>query len=293
MQFKKFSSLENTYKQKSVDRVKNSDLGSSEFFVTEKVHGANFCFYCDGVDIKVASRNQFVDGSFYNCQEVVDLNKEKIFALQKPIGSDIQVFGELCGQGIRKEINYGEKKFLAFDLVIDVSAINKKEAFSLFKEFNIDTVPFIGLMSLDEALSLEVEFESNAGTGVTEGIVIEPVNPSFIGESRVYFKKKSKAFSEKKNESKEKIKAVISDKDKDKLSDLLQYVNSSRLSNVISKIGLVEWKDFGKLTGLLSQDAMNESEIEKQDFDDWNSVKKYLSKECADIVREYLKSMEE
>lgn len=63
MEFKKFSSLENTYRQNLIDKVQYEGKDGGAWIVTEKIHGANFSFWCDGIEVKTASRTQFVYGT--------------------------------------------------------------------------------------------------------------------------------------------------------------------------------------------------------------------------------------
>lgn len=289
MQFKKFSSLENTYREKSIERIRNSEIAGKDFFVTEKIHGANFAFYWDGSEVRVASRNQFVDGGFYGCKEVVERVKPKFVKMCKTLMStDLIMYGELCGKGVFGSPDYGEKQFRGFDLVVSGNAMNKDDAFELMLDAEIDVVPFIGVMELEEALAYNVERESNIGKGTMEGVVIEPLEPHWFGESRCYLKKKSTGFSEKKQKKIKDAEVDLSLSDTKKLGELSQYATEARVMSVISKIGEVGWSDFGKVSGLYVQDALAESEIDKDDFENWNRSRKVFIQECQSVVRSVL-----
>lgn len=120
MEFKKFSSLENTYRQNLIDKVQYEGKDGGVWVATEKIHGANFSFWCNGDEVKVASRSQFVDGTFYNCQSVINRYAEGILTwCQEKNVKDFVVYGELYGDGIQKEVKYGQKDFAAFDIVIE------------------------------------------------------------------------------------------------------------------------------------------------------------------------------
>src|ERR1043165_5098571 len=121
MNFKKFNSLENTYRQNLIDKVQYEGKDSGQWIVTEKIHGANFSFWCDGHEVLTASRTQFVDGTFFSCQAVINKYSEKILGLHRSnrLGSVLVVYGELFGGNIQKEVFYGDKGFIAFDLVWD------------------------------------------------------------------------------------------------------------------------------------------------------------------------------
>lgn len=76
MQFTKFSSLENTYNKKLIDKIVYEGLDSGTWMVTSKIHGANFSFWYNGSDFQVASRTQFVDGTFFGCQGVINMHQQ-------------------------------------------------------------------------------------------------------------------------------------------------------------------------------------------------------------------------
>ena len=107
MEFHKFSNLENTYRQNLIDKVQYEGKDVGEWVVTEKIHGANFSFWCDGTEVKVASRSQFVDGTFYNCQAVINRYSEGILNWCQGFGvKTFIVYGELFGGNIQKEVKY-------------------------------------------------------------------------------------------------------------------------------------------------------------------------------------------
>ena len=88
MEFKKFSSLENTYRQATIDKIIYELLDQGDWVATEKVHGANFSFWFDGSELRVASRTQFVDGTFYGCQPVIDRYTQTIKDRYKALGGN-------------------------------------------------------------------------------------------------------------------------------------------------------------------------------------------------------------
>ena len=68
MKFKSFTKLTNTHKSKSINDIRALGYDKELWVVTEKLDGANFSFWYNGTDFKVASRSRFVDGTFFNCQ---------------------------------------------------------------------------------------------------------------------------------------------------------------------------------------------------------------------------------
>lgn len=305
MEFKKFNSLENTYRQNLIDKVQYEGKNDGLWIVTEKIHGANFSFWCDGNQVKVGSRSQFVDGTFYNCQAVIDRYSEAVLqthhCICKP-GDILVIYGELFGDGIQKEVKYGEKDFRAFDVMVNGEIKNKIEAFNLVRFASINTAPVLHTGAFKECMEINNVFrslltpENYENDNFAEGVVIEPIQPNwFTNGSRIYFKNKTEAFSEKKRQPKEKKVFELSEEENNLLNLLLEYNTESRVSNVISKIGQVSNKDFGRILGLTLQDLMEDftkdtSRNPKEEVANWKDFLKMLQAEVTQIMRsEFLK----
>ena len=309
MEFHKFSSLENTYRQNLINKVQYEGKDVGEWIVTEKIHGANFSFWCDGTEVKVASRSQFVDGTFYNCQAVINRYQEQTMQLwlNESMGDDrviVVVFGELFGGNIQKEVQYGEKDFRAFDVVVDGVPLNKALAQEVCTKVGLPFTPVLFTGSFKECLGVNNTFQSILtpegfeGENISEGLVIEPVEPAwFANGSRVYFKNKTESFSEKNRRPKEKQVFELSKQESDLLNELLIYSTEQRVSNVISKIGQVTNKDFGRILGLTVQDILEdftkdtERDAKAEAEENWKHFHKLLSAEVGKTVREQFVKM--
>lgn len=305
MEFNKFSSLENTYRQNLIDKVQYEGKDGGLWMATEKLHGANFSFWCDGTEVKVASRTQFVDGTFYNCQAVINKYQDCVMDLWRECSQgcrekiDVVVYGELFGGNVQKEVEYGEKNFNAFDVVINGTPTNKQEAAYICREVGIPFVPVIAIGTFAECLALSNTFKSALTPegyeeeNTSEGLVIEPVTPNWFNNgSRIYFKNKTEGFSEKKRKPKEHIVFELSDEESELMNELLTYNTTQRVSNVISKIGQVTNKDFGKILGLTTQDLLEEFTKETEQDpkqiaeDNWKQFLKLLQAEVVKEVRD-------
>ena len=296
MEFKKFTSLENTYKEKVIDHIRLNH-GKGHWWVSEKIDGANFSIWVNAQETKFASRNQWVDSNFYGAEEIILDVAAKVEALFKKLGvSEIVVYGELFGEGIQKRINYGTKKFAAFDIVVDGEHLPFCEMECLCNTHGIDMVPVIAVgLTLDEALDQQEVFNSHLSpTGdKAEGISIAPILPTWSGNgSRVWLKKKSETFSEKSVNKRPKPTTQLEDSDLEVLNGLLEYVNDNRVLSAISKHGTVTSKDFGKILGMIMQDIFEDAASDgfemsqAKDMDNWKGINKALQKEVQDCVRE-------
>lgn len=284
MEFNKFPSLTDVSKQRTLFAIVEQKI-EGPWIVTEKIDGANFCFYTDGVRVEVASRTQFVAGDFFSCQAVVERYAEKVKQLYKAAYAEfgvtgvLRVYGELYGPNINGRINYGEKDFVAFDLVYGVASqgiampCNKVDVKPICEEFGIPSVPVLGIYdTLDEALKVENSFKSfltpegHEGDNFAEGVVIEPCKAQwFANGSRVYLKNRAPEFMETANikRSVPKEAVVLPEHVQEVVSEMLAYLTENRVYNVVSKIGEVGEKDFGKLLALTVQDAKEDYEKDK------------------------------
>lgn len=310
MEFKRFSSLENTYRQNLIDKVQYEGKDGGLWIATEKLHGANFSFWCDGTEVKVASRTQFVGGTFYNCQAVINKYSDKVISLFNALPADthqIVIYGELFGGNVQKEVEYGEKDFRAFDMSIDSVVQNKLVQRSLCEGSGIPNAPFIASGTFAECLALTNTFKSTltpegyTEENTSEGLVIEPVEPNWFNNgSRIYFKNKTEGFSEKKRKPKENIVFELSHEESELMDELLTYNTTQRVSNVISKVGQITNKDFGKILGLTTQDLLEEFTKETEQDpkqiaeSNWKSFLKLLQSEVSKEVRiQFVVALEE
>jgi Rnl2 family RNA ligase len=171
-------------------------------------------------------------------------------------------------------------------------------------EVNIPFAPVFMVGTLAECLALPNTFKSvltpedYEGENNAEGLVIEPVEPAWFNNgSRIYFKNKTESFTEKK--PKEVKVFELSEAESALMNELLTYNTEQRVSNVISKIGQVTNKDFGKILGLTVQDIFEEftKETERdpkvEAENNWKQFVKLLQAEVGKTVRsEFLKVLE-
>lgn len=195
IQFTKFPSLENTYRQKEIDKIQSMMI-KDKWVVTEKVHGANFSFWMTGDDngvisIKCAKRSGWIkDGEkFFNYRPVLEKYLDSLENLYKHLNTlfgyqEVVVYGELFGGNIQSGMCYPEDQdFIAFDLKCDGVARTKIPSFYILNGFNIPTTPIVGVFNtLEEALEVNESFDSllmregfngNDKHKEAEGIVIE------------------------------------------------------------------------------------------------------------------------
>ncbi|WP_298517047.1 RNA ligase, Rnl2 family [uncultured Kordia sp.] len=319
--FKKYNSIENTYREKATEQVYLHGYGDDVFVVQEKVHGANFSFITDGNSIQVAKRTSVIaeDENFNNYNYVLNKYEKAIITLFKLVKKDfpeteiMTVFGEIFGGSyphpevekingmvrIQKGVFYSpENDFYAFDICLnhtqylDVTIANTY--FSAVGMFYAKTL-FTGTFS--ECMAYSNTFESKVHewlhlpsieNNVCEGTIIKPlVSKRFGNGQRVIFKNKNEKWSEKSHEKRSRVSKpsaieVLSETEKELMNTLLSYVNENRLMNVQSKIGEFSPKQTGKTIGMLAKDALED--FVKDHESDWNTMEKQHQKVMTKIL---------
>lgn len=75
MEFKKYPSIENHYRNKHIEKwlSKFPSLKDEEFIIQEKIHGSNFQIIITNDDVSFASRNNILEDNakFYDYQNVM------------------------------------------------------------------------------------------------------------------------------------------------------------------------------------------------------------------------------
>ena len=199
-------------------------LEKTSWVVTEKIHGANFCFISDGQSIVCANRKAILadNEDFFHYQVLLERRRttiERVFFLTRaryPHLERVFVYGELFGgtyphpnvrpdsavQPVQTGIYYAPTiEFCAFDIAIECASsepahnyLDYDQAITIFKEAGLlYAIPlFIG--SYGEALAYPVGFASTipallglpplAAENKAEGIVIKPQKTLYIATNK-------------------------------------------------------------------------------------------------------------
>jgi len=324
--FYKYPSIENVSNLRTLSRITELGYDKGTWLVGLKVHGANHGFMTDGTTVIATKRSGILvpeDGSFYGYQNILAAYQAKILDFYKFLSSAypfkvLTLFGELFGGRynhpdvkrdttatvVQKGVDYcPHNDFFLFDVKLDGFFLDKN-----YVSLACDNYGFIGNKPLFKGSFEECikypnifpdplhktwnlpEIEGN----VCEGVVIEPEIPLFfpIGD-RVILKNKNEKFAEKasKKEKVPKTQFVWSTEGAEECSITFLYLVPNRLRNVLSHIGQVTEKDFGKVMGLFVQDALkdylkdNEEKFNILDKKEQDMIKKEMQRKAADIIR--------
>ena len=287
MEFKKYSSIENSHRDLYVDKIRTYFPGEI-FVVQEKLHGSNFSIYTDGKEVKAAKRTKFLSDEelkgFFHADQILERYHDQILGVFESVKEhingavgDIAIFGELCGgnyphpdvkenstvKGIQSGVFYSNNvEFVVFDIKVNGSFVNVLEMNTMC---SLNGLPFTGVLfegKLDECLAYQNEFQTTIPAmfdlpriegNICEGVVIRTKKALYCpnGE-RLLLKNKNEAFNEKHGSGKTKTKKEA----KPFPEHLVKYrdeiglfITENRLRNVISKTGIPEEK--GKVFGTL------------------------------------------
>ncbi len=316
MKFQKYPSIKNHYQTPFVEKIKWEGKNVGTWVVTEKIHGANFSFWYDGKELKIAKRSGWfpLDAtSFYSSQRIVERYGDRIKKMYSEVGADwLTVYGEIYGGSYphedvpptqSKKVQNGvwyssDNEFMAFDIL---TSNGFKNFIDTQERCELNRIPFSKILfqgTMDECLEYQNDFQStiaedehglpSIADNICEGIVIKPNKTQFLrtGE-RVILKSKNEKFKEKSSRKPRepiKVEGVL----KEVVDEIRTYATENRYNSVVSKIGEVNVSHFGEIIRAFSKDIFEEfnsakyNDLEKKDR---KFVNKCLSKEIAGIVR--------
>ena len=236
IEFKKYSSIENSFSREFMEHVVAEMPQDLEYVVQEKVHGANTSFLCDGETLRFAKRTSMLeDGEqFYDYPELLERYRDRVLKLfgdikaKYPEVTHISVFGEMFGglyphDGVKTKqkvslIQRGvcytpDHEFYGFDIYLFTEAggrfLTVDEVNEIFETCGFFYAKTLFRGTLAECLKQPNAFQSKIAEwlelpaiedNICEGIVIRPVTPMYLRNgSRVLIKSKNERFAERKS----------------------------------------------------------------------------------------------
>lgn len=144
-----------------MDEASARRFAKTDWVVTEKVHGANFCFITDGVTVRCAKRKRFLKQgeSFFHYEHVLNRVQEKIKAAfflagaHHPVTKWVMIYGELFGGGyphpdikadssvqlVQTGVYYSPTiDFYAFDIALDRNPEGFGRSSRVFRRFELE-----------------------------------------------------------------------------------------------------------------------------------------------------------
>lgn len=290
MIFVKYNSLENHYRQNVIDCFTQSGYTAPgmTWVAMEKIHGTNFQLAVDKDHVQAGRRTDLLDDfdKFYEADLIVKKysdNARAVFELVCNIIDKVKqvtIFGEYAGnlstgKMIQKEVQYGDQDFYVFDIMVFVEGEESgyylpHDAVMTYIDGKFKHAPVIYVGDFEGVCKLPNDFQSVVNQGsdfklvegtdnIAEGFVAKLMTPKYCRQGRVIFKSKNSKFSEKdKSDKPVKVKEPLGESDMEFIQSVSEYITANRLKNVLSKIGVPTTKDFGKVSGNLSKDALED-----------------------------------
>ncbi|MDR3023749.1 RNA ligase, Rnl2 family [Chryseobacterium sp.] len=299
MIFKTYNSIENAYQTRVIEQIRMQGFGDEVFIVQEKVHGANFSFFTDGKEIKIAKRTAFIekDEKFFNAHQILERYRKnvlEVFQKVKTIHPDVEtvvIYGELFGGGykhkevepvkdavkVQKGIEYApHNEFYAFDIKLNgITYLDTEVVNQIFEETGFFYAKILFQGTLEDALKFPNVFNSKIPAwlglpemenNMCEGTIVKTLKTKYFGNgARIILKNKNEKWVEKSKMVKKEAKIVqkqvhFSEKAQEIWEEIQKYATVNRLNNVISKIGEFEPKMIGRVIGLFAQDILEDFE---------------------------------
>ena len=327
--FKKYTSIENSYRTEFLDRIKGHNFWDLTYTVQEKAHGSNLSFYTiDGLNFKAAKRTEGLndDEKFYNHQLLLHQNIEKFKSIFLEVTQKFEnitqmtIYGEVIGGSyphkeveknnkalkVQKGIFYSPKnEFYAFDIQVNCELyLDVEYVTNLFEKHKVLHAKTLYAGTLEECLNYSNMFPTTipALLGLPtiepnncEGVIIKPLETCYFNNGvRVILKNKNEKWAENSKHIKSiNKKAPLSEKVKELQSVILSYVTENRLNNVLSKLGEVTIKDFGKIIGNYNRDIIEDftkdynsqlSILEKKEL---KQITKSISHKSSNMIKAY------
>ncbi|QHJ79075.1 MAG: hypothetical protein [Caudoviricetes sp.] len=319
--FVKYNSLTNHTDKKFLNKLLLNGFcdPSIKWFATEKIHGTNFSFIVNSDTVTCAKRTDVISESesFFDYEVIENRYHSNVCVLftraidmnHAHADSVIQVYGEYAGttsggSRIQKSIDYGAQDFYVFDIRIDGVLQNRSVVERLVKAAGLKTAPLIAVGTFDELIQMRNDFNTLISewndraddwdaskimtyddTNMTEGFVMRPMDILYLGDTLIAVKHKNPKFSERKNATPFVAPIPMSDADKAIMIELETYVTENRLNNVLSKTGVPNVKQFGRVSGLMMQDILAESDGIIDKAEQIGLIKKQLMNSIGTLIR--------
>lgn len=324
--WKKYSSIENAYNQKYIERFEPL-LATTDFYITEKIHGANISFHFDVKtrEYKVYSRNQEIED--LSLQEIdVVIKRDKIIdVLNRVIDdilnkdsqnynsiSEITFFGEYCGgfyNGLKDGVviqraEYCSKnKILFFDIKIHDTQDNEcyvdfKDFLSYFSPFHEFIVPVLAQhLTFKEAFEYNNAYETNVPNLIGEQNLKEHqmICEGNVIRPAIELKMGSHRFIIKnKNSEHSDIKiATKQEQGEFKHSEIVNYLTPSRFESARSKLILTNSNPSNQeiiqeVIKDVIEEYMRGHKIEEFEKDELKQIKKLLGRSIYPLLKDFI-----
>lgn len=230
------------------EKIKMRCLRSTEkWFAVEKIHGANYQFITDGIEVLSASRNRILtDEVFFNHKTVFDRYADVVRENHRQLsaagvineGQTVRFYGELAGEAaglkVQQNADYGALDFYLFDIVVDGVRLPFNH---VLDATGLKRAPVVAVGSFAEVIQHGNKFPTLVdGSCTCEGYILR------CDASGEVYKFKNDLFVEKVVGSGLSVQYPL-------------YVTENRVRAVLSKEGAFERARFNEYIQLVTEDV--------------------------------------
>jgi len=304
LEFKKYNSIENSYRQKTIDYYGSMGYLNGQWVATEKVHGANFSFSVSNDQVKIGKKSCFINENenFYGCANVFSNYLDKVHQVREylikkfNLSNDdvIQIFGEIFGgayphQDVKKVQNSVKVQdgiyycphndFYPFDIYIrKTDGQSQTLDYNLFAEvmnacgFKVWAVA-LRIGTFKECLELPSTYQTTIPAmfdlptidgNMSEGNVLKPLNALFSPIGERVILKNKNPKFSEKVSKEPKVHEDVPSEILETIDEISEYITENKLRNVISHIGVITQKDFGNLLCEFMKDILEDFEKDNE-----------------------------
>lgn len=156
-------------------------LSDNEWKWTEKVDGTNIRIHWDGHKLSLYGRtdksqipSDFID---YYFETFINSGLDSIIE-QRFEDNEVTLIGEGYGGKIQGKKEYGDTKFVLFDVCFNGTYLDREDMEHIGKEFRLNVVPTVLIGTIDEAIGfVKTHPKSLLGDLEMEGVVGTPLIP--------------------------------------------------------------------------------------------------------------------
>jgi len=270
--------------------------------------------------------------SFFDADIVYEKYRNKVLELTNYLKkfykvSEVQIYGEHFGGIYNEEIEKGYTRiqneveyipftdFMVFDILVTFKEVREEKKLflewdfvkELAENFRFKVVPELFRGTFEECLKYPNLFQTKIPEmynleliegNIAEGVVIKPVKDLRFGSGeRVILKNKNDKFKEKGRVKKSKIKKHINltPEDEKWVDEITKYFEASRIQSVLSKGEVqLDWKQFGKLSGLFFKDALEDFIKDNPKFNELEKgqrklIQRFAQANADEFTRNFMK----
>lgn len=325
-EFKGYIKIDSSNKNWEIDSKQSKLFKKTKWVITEKVHGANFCFYMtrnnnttplNEIQIECAKRKSLLSGSdqFFYYQKVKDRLKQSLerlfeFVEGKFSGiSHVYLFGELFGgfypgmerlEGIEQPVQTGiwytnDIEFYVFDIAIEKDGIQTYLDYEFVLDLFTKYLSNLGILyaeplfigSYEECMEYNIKFDSK----IPKKLKMPPLQEPNYAEGVVIKPMKEITISKKGKVERAIIKRKIQEFSEKKYEQAVKWSSNEQSSNPtsVNNYDICKYEALSCVTSNRLNNVLSKVGIvNKNDKVSMNNLLKLFAQDVYDELKEVM-----